>query len=231
MAAAAPASPAIVDHTVDDEASQKMFEAEGVLAEELAQLMAETEAAEPQAAPPAAVSVPPAASAAEVQTLPETETSAPSVHEAVVPPATSLPPENIAQTATPAEQPIAPAAQEAVPATPIAAPAETSAAVQNAPAAEASTASDPKLAQRPPGAPEFPVVILLPDETFEDAEPESKGRLARLFNDIVLMFAQILDLPFGWIDVVNKNLLGFAAFLLLASGVGLMTVAWWLARH
>jgi hypothetical protein len=44
------------------------------------------------------------------------------------------------------------------------------------------------------------------------------------------MIAQIIDVPFGWIDVMNKNLLGLAAILFLLSGAALMTAAWWLAR-
>ncbi|MGN6369363.1 MAG: hypothetical protein ACTHN5_13980 [Phycisphaerae bacterium] len=198
--AEAPA-PAIPAHTdPDDEAAARLNEAEGVLAEELAQLMAETQAAEDENN-------------------------------------TELPAQKIAEP-TAATAP-APAESEAVPATP-----PSPATLDPTPVPEAPAPADPQPAPAaspegtpPPAAPlpanmPPPVVILLPDPDPDEAAEEAPARfrLAALANDIGLMIAQIIDVPFGWIDVVNKNLLGLAAILFLLSGVALVAVSWWLGR-
>ena len=179
---AAPASTAPPLLHVDDDTATKFNEADGVLAEELAQLMAETHAAEKEQASP--------------------EPAGENPSEPATPLAT-----DVAIAATPIPQLPAPA-------DPIPASAE-------------STAHAPLPPNMPP-----PVVILLPDPDPDELadEPESRFRLAALFNDLSLMIAQIFDVPFGWIDVVNKNLLGLAAILFLLSGAALIAVAWWLAR-
>ena len=55
----------------------------------------------------------------------------------------------------------------------------------------------------------------------------SRARPARhVLGDHLLMIAQLLDLPFGWLDDLSKNVIGMAAFLLLLGGL----VLWLLAR-
>ena len=185
---AAPQTPAAGPLTdVDDETASKLNEAEGVLAEELAQLMAETDAAEkdqPKLEPaPEKIPAPsePAATIAPTHSEPE-------------PVSTETAPTTIAESPT------------ATPTEPVTAPLP---------------------ANMPP-----PVVILLPepDPDEELDQPVPRFQLASLFHDLSLMIAQLVDIPFGWIDVVNKNLLGLAAILFLISGAALMTAAWWLAR-
>jgi hypothetical protein len=76
-------------------------------------------------------------------------------------------------------------------------------------------------------------VILLPDEALlpEEEKVGAGKKIGRLISDLGLMVAQIVDLPFGWIDAMNKNLMGLAALLFLVSGAVLMGVAWWMGRH
>jgi hypothetical protein len=153
----------------EDEAASKMLEAEGVLAEELAQLMAETAAPPPVMTEPVAV----------VEAMPE------------------------------------PAAMQAT------ASVDGSTEEAAAPAAE-----------RPPGVPEHPIVELAGEVEgdFEtEAEVEKAGRRwTGIFSDVGLVAAQIADMPFRWIDVMDKNLLGVAAAVLLLSGLVLKLVAMWM---
>jgi hypothetical protein len=144
----------------DDEGASKMLEAEGVLAEELAQLMAET-----------------------TTPVVAAEDAAPEVVAAV-------------------EAPV---------------PAETVAVAAELP-------------QRPPGVPEHPIVELAePEEVEGDFEVERpRIRIGGLLSDVALVGAQIADMPFRWIDVMDKNLLGVAAAVLLLSGIVLKLAAWWM---
>jgi hypothetical protein len=83
-------------------------------------------------------------------------------------------------------------------------------------------APDPAVQEKSPDA------SVVAEHFEEDAEAPSqqRGRLRRLTGDLALMVAQLIDLPFGWIDELNKNVIGMAAFLLLLGGV----VMWILAR-
>jgi hypothetical protein len=88
-----------------------------------------------------------------------------------------------------------------------------------------------ELPQRPAGVPEQPIVELAGeiDGDFESEAAPSRGhRWAGLMNDIALVTAQIADMPFRWIDLMDKNLLGVAAAVLLLSGIALKVAAWWM---
>ncbi|HUO10527.1 MAG TPA: hypothetical protein VM008_19640, partial [Phycisphaerae bacterium] len=217
-APAIPAAPAATPHSaiIDEEMASKLNEAEGVLAEELAQLMAETHAAEKEPAPVAEKSLSEAApepNAAEAAIAPSLEAAKVEAESSAASSKSESGVAKAAEPAAPAQQATVPAGAEAVAGT----------------AHEAEQAASPL----PPGVPPHPVVILLPDEEPlpEEDKPGVGKKIARVFSDVGLMVAQIVDLPFGWMDVMNKNLVGLAAFLFLVSGAALMGVAWWMGRH
>jgi hypothetical protein len=182
---------------------QDLSEAESVLAEELAKLLAET--APPEALPPARAAVVPAA---------------PAQHDA----AEGLRPDELAglmespaAAAAPVVEAPAPAvapppAAEAPPAAPVAAPAvaEPPAAAEPAPATIAEPPASTPAASSAPSA------------------PLRRGLLQRLqsfISDLVLMVAQILDIPFGRMDDQSRAVIGMTAFLLLLGGA----VLWFMA--
>jgi len=151
----------------EDETSRQLSEAEGVLAAELAQLMADSDTAE---APAAA------------------EEAAPAV--------------------------VAPVA-----------PVETAAAVAPV-VAEVKGEAAGVVAQLPP-----PVVVELA-ETEGASEPAGAlprrgllGRVKELVGNVVLLMAQLIDMPFTWMDELDKNVMGVVALVLLLSGC----VMYWLA--
>jgi hypothetical protein len=51
-------------------------------------------------------------------------------------------------------------------------------------------------------------------------------RVQLLLGNLLLMVAQLIDLPFSWLDDVSKNIIGVAAFLLLLGGA----VLWFMAN-
>ncbi len=82
----------------------------------------------------------------------------------------------------------------------------------------------------PAGVPEHPIVELL-DRTRGGEEvvaEKARGRVMTVFGEVALVAAQIVDIPFQWMDVLDKNLLGVAALVLLLSGIALKVAAWWM---
>jgi len=157
---------------------QQLSDAEGLLAEELNQLMAET------AAP-----APPAASA--------------------------------------------PAPEPAAPAHPLAASAKSPVAEASKPTAVSAPApSDAAPIAPPTAAPAGPLPLTPEEARAAEAEaadavqsPASKPHRRHILHDVALLVAQIIDVPFGWISELDKNVIGVAAFLLLLGGVVLYTLS------
>jgi hypothetical protein len=112
----------------------------------------------------------------------------------------------VAAAVTPPAPPVSP---PFIPApAPPAAPAEP--ATPPAPAA-ATTSFEPAVAPAAPAAAPRPSLL---------------NRLWRLLCDVALMIAQLIDLPFAWVHDMDKNVIGFAAVLLLLSGVVMYVLAW-----
>jgi hypothetical protein len=162
--------------TEEEETARQLSEAEGVLAAELAQLMAETTAATPAAASPAIIESPAAPAIRELPPLP-----------AVLDEPPSITPSRIAATMT-------------------------------------------KEARIDPATLPPPVVVELPETegTLEEAEPRKPSfveRVRSFVSGMVLLVAQLIDMPFSWISELDKNVLGLVAFLLLASGFAMYFVS------
>ena len=51
-------------------------------------------------------------------------------------------------------------------------------------------------------------------------------KLQDLVTNLLLAIAQLLDLPFGWLNDLSRNVIGMAAFLLLLGGA----VLWFMAQ-
>jgi len=51
------------------------------------------------------------------------------------------------------------------------------------------------------------------------------ARVRHFISDLVLMFFQLVDLPFSWISDLDRNVIGVVAFLLLLGGVVLFVSA------
>lgn len=197
LAAAGAASSAVTSEAMptEESAEQKLSEAEGVLADELTRLLAESPEAAvetastapetPTVAPPTVVATPDAgAGASPGSAVPGLETGTAPVAE--------IPAEVPGGTVTPD------AAQMA---------AEITSSATSAETVEAST--------------EMAADFAAP----EAAGSRGVGRLKHLAGDVALMMAQLVDLPFGWIDELNKNILGVAAFLLMMGGVFMWVLA------
>ena len=85
-------------------------------------------------------------------------------------------------------------------------------------AVAAAPAPSVTASQRPAGVPAEPIVELARHSLLE--------RGHNLLAGLTLTVAQLLDLPFGWLDDLSKNVIGMAAFLLLAGGAVL-----WVLSH
>ncbi len=173
---------------------QQLSEAEGVLAEELAQLVAESGMAAsahpavntPPAAQPASGGAPKSAAIVDESANAPVETTAPRVASATTSPEAPGPAHAAAETA--------PAAQAAATASPDAPPVpgtEAESVVENEPAVAA-----------PSGSP-----------------------ARRLAEGIALTAAQLIDLPFRWLNDLDRNIIGIAALLLLLGGVVLFVLS------
>jgi len=190
---------------------EELSEAEGVLAEELAKLIAD--ATPPEAVPPAAA--PPAASAAPAlleatEGVPSGEISG--LMDSPAPAAGPAP-----SAAPPLAAPSAPASQPRAAVAPVAAPPVCIPA-----AAEPLAAPQPEL----DAAPEPPES--LPAAPLAERAPPRPGlaqKFQRLLTGLTLSIAQLLDLPFGWLDDLSRNIVGMAAFLLLLGGALLYVIA------
>ena len=146
--------------------------------------------------------------------------------------------EELTRLITEADGPaVAPAAAEPAAEKKSEVPAVTAveAKVSPAPPTVAAAASAPEPAvQAPAAAAPAPVLTASisragagTDDAEQDA-PENTGpfsRVRHVINDVLLMLAQLIDLPFSWINELDKNILGVAAFLLLAGGMVMFVLA------
>jgi hypothetical protein len=78
-----------------------------------------------------------------------------------------------------------------------------------------------------------PVVILQPDEVEEEeaAPPGLVKRMGQSVSDVMLMVAQLIDLPFSWINGLDKYIVGVAAVVFFLSGLLLVVVGRWLGAR
>lgn len=213
------------------EAEQKLTEAEGVLADELAKLLEEAAPAEtnkptahaPDPVPektPAAPPAPPAPAAeAAADTLnPNDAALTDELAKLMAAPMTEAAP----ATPTAPEPPAAPtptaaaSASSMASATAATAPAATPASGPVAAAAPASTTAPTTAQSQPSPAPATPTT----------QRPGFRQRVVAFFSGLMLTLAQLLDLPFAWMDDLSRNVIGVAAFMLLLGGV----VLWALSR-
>jgi hypothetical protein len=94
---------------------------------------------------------------------------------------------------------------------------------------EAATAHAPP--ETSPASPEHSTTPQDPQATPELAlssakpAPSRAARILQILSDLLLMLLQLLDAPFAWINDLDKNVIGFAAFLLLCSGLLLYAIA------
>jgi hypothetical protein len=197
-----PAVPTSTDGSSGPDEHQ-LTEAEDQLAAELAQLMAEV----PAAAPAASVA-PRAAGATDAPTPPSSESDA--EMQATVDALTAV----LESAQSPSAAPVAPVA------TPTEMPKVASDAATDA-SADAASAQPEKAA-----AATLPVES--PASGFESASaaPRSPGRVVQFFRAVFLMLAQLMDMPFSWLSEYDKNVIGFAALILLLSGILLHVLAW-----
>jgi len=63
------------------------------------------------------------------------------------------------------------------------------------------------------------------------ATVKSASKPSKIVQDVALMIAQLIDMPFSWVREIDKHVIGIAAFLMLLSGVALYVVAWFLGTH
>ena len=99
----------------------------------------------------------------------------------------------------------------AAPEAPAAAVAAPVAATPVAPAVEVAPAPVP------------PVVVIVKAPVEVEVSPRARWLV---LTDAGLMAGQLLDLPFSWISIAEKNLIGVAAFLLLLGGAVLWILSW-----
>jgi hypothetical protein len=103
-------------------------------------------------------------------------------------------------------------------------PAAAAVAPQEAATADAPPEASPATPEQHPtpqnhqAAPELALSSAKP-------APSRAGRILQILSDLLLMLLQLLDAPFAWINDLDKNVIGFAAFLLLCSGLLLYAIA------
>lgn len=170
------AQPAADVRIADEETERKLVEAEGVAAEELAQLTEKAKAAEAAAAGAGSEAAPAAA---------------------------------VTQK-TVAAEPVASAATTGTPPPVGAGESAGAASAELHPAAAAAAAREPA--------------------DLAAAEAAVPALRHGLVYDLLLMIAQVLDLPFFWVGEVEKHLVGAAALTMLLSGVALYILAWMMGR-
>ena len=193
--------------SLEEEAERKLVEAEGVLQEELKQLIAddkaETETGESGQLSVASGQEPAAADE-------ETRNAKRETRNGEVEAKTEVPVAEQAAEAT--------AAAGSTPAdTSVSAPITASTSETNPAATPTPDATTPPA---PAAMPEV-VVELLKKEP--EAGPVERHGFA---YDLCLLGAQVVDLPFAWIGEAEKHLVGVAAVLMLVSGAGLWVVSW-----
>jgi hypothetical protein len=208
VAAPAPA-PTQIDQLTElvagDEVSSKLTEADGVMAEELAQLMAE----KPSAPIPASAAGA-AAGKAGPATSPVPAELAAAVQSIMANPVQLADQKSAAPIAEPvaATQSIQPLAHPG--ATVLDAPADVP--VQQDHAASVAASLDT-------------LAALTPRPLEPSAKPHILARMWYFVRDVIIMVLQVIDMPFGWIKEPDKNVMGMAALLLLLSGALLIWVA------
>ncbi len=83
-----------------------------------------------------------------------------------------------------------------------------------------------------PGVVPVPVIILQPDEEEEEAPPAGLlTRLRRTTGEVLLMGAQLIDLPFSWLNGMDKHVVGVVAVVFFLSGWLLVALGWWLSAR
>jgi hypothetical protein len=184
-----------------DEVAAKLSEADGVMEQELAQLMTE----KPPSAEPAKD-----ASAAPASPMP------PELAAAV----NNIMNNPVQMSDKDAEAPAAAAAPEASvmpvqPASAVSLDAPASVAVPET-AANIAAALDTLAESTPRPAPAPPNILV---------------RAWRFVLGVIVMILQIIDMPFGWIKEPDKNVIGLWAFLLLLGGCVLFAVSRWMEHH
>ena len=185
------------------ETEEKLTEAEGVLAEELAKLMEE----DGHSAAPAAKAVKASAPAPIADAAPRAPARAESPAKIAVPEAVAAPQKKETQTTS-----------AAAPASPPP-PAAASAPAIPSTAAPAPAASPASAAAPAPASPAAETIIIEKEAEPADQTPHPR----RAISDLCLALAQLVDLPFTWINEMDKNIIGIAAFMLLVGG-GLLWV-------
>jgi hypothetical protein len=188
------------------ETEEKLTEAEGVLAEELAKLMEEDDHANAPATK--AVKAPSAAPIANAapRTSPSEVSPAKNIAPAVASPPQTKPSQSPSVAASASSSPPAAAAASAAAIPAGAAPTPTTAAA--------------------PGSQAVQTVII--EKEIEPADQTPQPR--RAISDLFLAIAQLVDLPFTWINEVDKNIMGVAAFLLLVGGAVLWVLSLFVGR-
>jgi hypothetical protein len=183
----------------------QLSDAENVLAAELAELAKETETK--QAVPGAPDAAPMAAQA----DAPANATSA-------------------------AEKPLAPATESAKDESELAASIQQimASAVVKPPEKkkEPETADKAQEMSAGAGEPETSAPVVAPLTAAPEVAPAVKrtgviGFIVKVFNTVLLLIAQVVDMPFVWVSELDKNVIGFIAFILLVSGAVLYVMSWY----
>ncbi|MCL2647338.1 MAG: hypothetical protein FWD61_10110 [Phycisphaerales bacterium] len=213
--------------------AEKVLEAEGVLAEELAQLMAETQAAAGK--PPA--SPKPKMEAAEPPQQGDVELTA--TVQSIVQGKEMLEEEKkqefaeqpseatdeklneLLSSLSPKPEVLSQKPDESLAAATTPAPTEQAESATAEPATAPSLSSD--VSEQP-----------LMESALSEGPRKSPGLLTQISRGatgFLVLILEVVNLPFGWVREWDKNLIGIAAICLLLGGCVLYAWAWWLAHH
>lgn len=229
-----PATPPAASLSSSAEVEKQLSDAEGVLAAELSQLVAQSEnAAMPAPSAAGTEETGPSAAVVEEQLSEAEGVLAAELAQLVAESGENGAPAVAANGEKPAATAEAAAEKSEGPRS--AAIVDESA---NAPAMSAPPVAGPTSTPAPipaaAAAPETGVqasagdaaaAIHTPEENAGEPTAAAQGKLRRIAEGVALTFAQLADLPFRWLTEMDKNIIGVAALLLLLGGVVLFILS------